>query len=343
MSGLRIALDASYSLDSTPTGVAVYSREILAGLAARHRAEWLWCCRPHRLVRALVRQVPRGVHRRPFWDGWVPSCDLFHGLNQRLPKAPMRRAVATFHDLFVMTGEYSTPEFRARFADQARQAANRADRVIAVSRFTATQVHDLLGVDRDRIDVVHHGHRGPVDPPNCPREPLILFVGAIQARKNIARLVEAFKSTPPEWRLVLAGSAGFGARDIIARIESSPRRSDITVTGWIPDAELRDLWSRASIFAFPSLDEGFGMPILDAMAWGVPVLTSNRSAMPEVADGAALEVDPFDTEAIAAGLCALAGDHAFRADLVRRGRLRVLEATWERAVDGTWAAYQKVT
>jgi glycosyltransferase involved in cell wall biosynthesis len=123
---------------------------------------------------------------------------------------------------------------------------------------------------------------------------------------------------------------------------ASPRRADIVVTGWIPDSDLEAWWSRASIFAFPSLDEGFGMPILDAMARGVPVLTSNLSAMPEVAGGAALEVDPTDTDAIAAGLARLMEDEGLRADLARRGRERVARATWERAVDETWAVYLKL-
>ena len=154
----------------------------------------------------------------------------------------MRRAVATFHDLFVMTGEYSTPEFRARFTAQARDAAARADAVIAVSEFTRSQVVSLLGVEPARVHVVHHGTRKFAEPLIAPpgREKVILNVGAIQKRKNIARLVEAFETLPPSWQLVLAGSNGYGAEEILARIEKSPARERINVTGLcLPGRALR--------------------------------------------------------------------------------------------------------
>ena len=148
----------------------------------------------------------------------------------------MRRAIATFHDLFVMTGEYSTPEFRARFTAQARDAALRADAVIAVSEFTRSQVISLLGVDPARVHVVHHGIRKLADPGGAPpsREKVILNVGAIQKRKNIVRLVEAFETLAPPWRLVLAGSHGYGAAEILARIEKSPARERIRSPGTSP-------------------------------------------------------------------------------------------------------------
>src|SRR5258706_242720 len=131
------------------------------------------------------------------------------------------------------------------------------------------------------------------------REDLVLTVGALQRRKNIARLVKAFETLPKSWRLKIAGpDDGYGAAAELAAIHQSPRRADIDVLGYVSAAELERLYQRARIFAFPSLDEGFGMPVLDAMAHGVPVITSTRSALPEVAGDAALLVDPHDTEAI---------------------------------------------
>src|SRR5262249_1438508 len=155
-----------------------------------------------------------------------------HGLNQRLPRIPMRRAVATFHDLFVLTGEYSTPEFRERFAAQARDAAARSDAIIAVSAFTREQVIRLLGGDGSRVHVVHHGVR-ELDLPLVAREKVILNVGAVQKRKNIQRLVEAFEGVDGDWRLVLAGSPGYGAVEILDRIARSAARDRIQVTGYV--------------------------------------------------------------------------------------------------------------
>jgi glycosyltransferase involved in cell wall biosynthesis len=249
--------------------------------------------------------------------------------------------VATFHDLFVMTGDYSTAEFRARFTEQARYAAARADAVIAVSAFTRQQVIGLLGTDPARVHVVHHGIRALADA-SAPvdREKIVLNVGAIQKRKNIARLVQAFECLPDDWQLVLAGSSGYGAAEILARIERSPARSRISVIGYVSPEELGRLYRRATIFAFPSLDEGFGMPVLEAMAAGIPVVTSNRSALPEVAGHAALLVDPEDTDALRQALRRLSEDAELRDELARLGTRWARDFTWEKAVRATWDVYQ---
>jgi glycosyltransferase involved in cell wall biosynthesis len=277
----------------------------------------------------------------------APNGDLFHALNQRVD-APARRTVSTFHDLFVITGEYSTPEFRARFAEQARQAARRSDLIIAVSRFTAGQVEEFLAVEPSRIRVIPHGvHVSSEDSAarhNLTRQNLVLFVGAIQRRKNVRALVQAFERMPASWRLALAGAAdGFGAAEELQAVESSPRKRDIDVLGYVTRTELEALYRRARIFAFPSLDEGFGMPVLDAMANSVPVITSRRSALPEVAGDAALLVNPDDPEEIAAALVRLASDEDLCDHLARRGRERALQFSWESALDKTWDVYRELT
>jgi glycosyltransferase involved in cell wall biosynthesis len=339
---VKIALDATYSVGPEPTGVGVYCREIIAALAQTHpEAAFLCCYRPHRLLRALAVPLPPNCRRRVFTDTWAPGVELFHGLNQRLPRARLRRAVSTFHDLFVLTGEYSTPEFRARFAAQARDAAARSDLIIAVSEFTANQLRDLLGVDRGRLRVVRHGVRLP-PLAAARRERMILHVGAIQRRKNVTRLVEAFERTGAGWRLVLAGGFGYGAAAILQRIRQSSRRPDIEVLGYVSEARLAELYARASIFAFPSLDEGFGLPVLEAMACGVAVLTSGRGALAEVAGDAAMLVDPEDTEAIAEGLRALMENVVLREDLAAKGRQRASAFSWERAAAQTWGVYQEL-
>jgi glycosyltransferase involved in cell wall biosynthesis len=339
---VRIALDATYSLGPELTGVGVYSREILHGLAARHpEARYTFCYRSHKFFKSFAEKIPAA--RRPFTETWLPGSDLFHGLNQRLPAARMRRCVTTFHDLFVMTGEYSTPAFRERFTAQAREAARRADLIICVSAFTAGQVETLLQVPREKLRVVHHGVRTPRELPEPgAREPLVLSVGSIQKRKNTARLVEAFEQTRPGWKLILAGAAGFGAEEIVARIQDSPRASDIQITGYISNDELAALYRRASLFAFPSLDEGFGIPVIEAMAHGVAVITSDRSALAEISGEAALHVNPNDTEELTNALQTLMDQAGLRRELVRQGLEWSAKFTWERAVDATWEVYQEL-
>jgi len=340
---LKIALDATYSLGPNLSGVGVYSREILYGLAQAHpETRFLFCYRPHRFSASFRTPIPPNSRRRLLWRSAPSTAELFHALNQRIERRH-RRTVVTFHDLFVMSGEYSTPEFRERFARQAKTAAERADLIVAVSRFTARQVEDYLHVDPARIRVILHGVR-PVAPSGRPvaREQMILFVGAIQKRKNVVRLVRAFEQTDPGWKLVLAGSYGYGSLEALARIETSSRRDDIEVLGYVPDAVLEALYQRASVFAFPSLDEGFGMPVLDAMARGVPVLTSFSSAMPEVAGDAALAVDPLNTESVAEGLRRITRDVALRDELSLKGHARCRKFSWEKAVDQTWGVYQEL-
>jgi glycosyltransferase involved in cell wall biosynthesis len=322
----------------------VYSRAILFGLAQAHpEAEYSFCYRPHRFRQSFSERLPRNCRRTILWNGWPSSPDLFHGLNQRIDSSRYRRTVATFHDLFVMTGDYSTPEFRRRFTELARAAAERSDLIITVSRFTAGQVEELLKVESARIRVIPHGAKPRLSVAQpVKREQMILFVGALQRRKNIVRLVEAFEGTAPGWKLVLAGSLGFGAEEILARIERSPRKADIQTPGYVPNTTLEELFQRASVFAFPSLDEGFGMPILDAMANGVPVLTSNASALQEVSGDAALLVDPLDVASIADGLRTLTEDQSLRDELTRKGLDHCKEFTWEKSVEQTWDVYREL-
>ena len=349
---MTVALDATYSVGDELSGVGVYSRELMGGLARAHpEARFLYCYRLHRFLRSWRESLPGNSRRALLTEGLAlpyPSwrrAAVFHGLNQRLPAVRRQRTVVTFHDLFVLSGEYSTAEFRARFVAQAREAAARADMILTVSAFTKSQVTGLLGVEPEKVRVVHHGIRQL--PPaqglkGAPRERVILHVGAIQKRKNLTRLVQAFEALDPSWRLVLAGSNGYGSEEILARIASSTARDRVLVTGYIRAAELARWYKSASIFAFPSLDEGFGMPVLEAMAAGLPVLTSNRSALPEVAGDAAMLVNPEDTDALEEALRELTNNEELRSRLATHGTARAQVFSWEKTVRETWNAYQNL-
>jgi glycosyltransferase involved in cell wall biosynthesis len=351
---VRIALDATYSVDPHPSGIAVYSHELLSGLARTYTEdEFLFCYRPKQW-----RHAPRPAFsnvRRRLLQPPLPtfSADLFHSLNQRVDRRPARKVISTFHDLFVMTGEYSSPEFRTRFTEQARRAAENSDLIIAVSQFTANQIGSLLAFDTSRIRVVPHGVRQPIAPAHPDRENMVLFVGALQSRKNVTRLIEAFEriacnrqarnSSADTWRLVLAGApSGYQAGQIIHRIENSTCRDRIQLAGYVSQSELEALYSRASIFALPSLDEGFGIPVLEAMAHGVPVVTSNRSALVELAGDAALLVDPYAVEDLECALDRLINDPDLRARLSDLGRSRAKRYTWDRAAEATYSIYQEL-
>jgi glycosyltransferase involved in cell wall biosynthesis len=340
---VRVALDATYSFGAGLSGVGVYSRELMNGLAASGFAEeWDWFYRSQRFWRALRLPRPPQVTRRLLADTWGNrAADIFHGLGQRLPAKRFRRQVATLHDLFVLSAEYSTGEFRERFAAQARAAAAGSDLIIAVSRFTAGQIENLLNVPRERIRVVHHGVL-PRLLPDIARENIVLCVGAIQRRKNQAMLIRAFRAMPAGWTLVLAGAEGFDAKDALREAAESSRAADIRITGYASEAELASWYARASIFAFPSFDEGFGMPVLEAMSAGIPVIAGNRSALPEVCDKAAILVDPTQEDDLASALQTLATDMDRRSSLVARGTARAAEFPWARAIHDTLDVYREL-
>ncbi len=340
---MRIALDATYSLGDELSGIGVYSREILTGLAALPRdVEWEWFYRSQRYMRARSLPRPANVRRRFLADSFGSrSADLFHGLNQRLPQKRFRLQVATFHDLFVLSGDYSTREFRERFAAQAREAAARADLIVAVSAFTASQLESYLGVPRSRVRVVHHGVI-PRAVPDLPREKMVLCVGAIQRRKNQARLIRAFRAMPADWTLLLAGSQGFEASEALRAAANSAAASRIHFTGYLSDEQIGRLYARASILAFPFLDEGFGMPVLEAMAAGLPVMAGNRSALPEICGDAAMLVDPFSEDEMGSALLNLANDASRRRELAAKGERQAAGFRWEKAVTETMAVYREL-
>lgn len=342
---MRIALDATYSVDPHPSGIAVYSRELMTGLAERHAGDEFVFAYRWKQFRRAAHFALENVDRRLLLPP-IPlfRADIFHALNQRLDTRPARRTVSTFHDLFVMTAEYSSPEFRARFTEQAKRAADHSDRIVAVSEFTAQQVTTLLGFERSRIRVIPHGVRVSAKrEAGAARERMILFVGALQARKNIVRLVEAFERLPAEWRLVLAGSKkGYGADKILKRIEESSACERIDVLGYVGGAKIDSLYAQAAVFAFPSLDEGFGIPVLEAMAHGTPVVSSSRSSIQEVADCAAVLVNPEDVDQIANALTRVIGDPVLWEDLSAKGLARAREFSWERAVEATYDLYQEL-
>ena len=355
---MTIALDATYSLSRSPSGVAVYCSNLINALASSApEKRFLLCYRANRFLAALRAPLPasncsRKLLEEAFCFLFRGRVSVFHGLNQRLPKCRFARTVTTFHDLFVINGDYSTAEFRRRFTLLAEDAARRSDRIITVSQYTADQVVKHLGCPREQISVIHHG----INPlPRFSDEdlaefrrrqgleaPFLLHVGAIQKRKNVVRVVEAFERLNSQFRLVLAGSAGYGAKEIMDRIESSRARERIQVHGYVDDRFLARLYRTATALIFPSLEEGFGFPVLEAMSAGLPVVTSNRSSLPEIAAGAARLVDPESTDEIEAGIEDVIVNQDLRERLVRQGRARAAEFNWIKAAHETLRVYAQL-
>ncbi len=265
-------------------------------------------------------------------------------------------SVVTIHDLgYLSFPEAHTARRRLELHLTTRWSLRAARRVIAISQATKDDLVRHYGADPARVSVVHHGLSPdfrPVEDPGAIAAararhglagPYLLYVGTVQPRKNLERLIEAFAlalgeaSELPDLTLAIAGRRGWLTEAIERRARELGIEGRVRFLGYLPDEELPALLSGATAFVFPSLYEGFGMPVLEAMACGAPVLTANSSSLPEVAGDAALLVDPRDTHAIAAGLRRLVQDEALRAELRARGLAHAAGFTWERCARETLA------
>ncbi|GAB4469218.1 MAG: glycosyltransferase family 1 protein [Anaerolineae bacterium] len=279
-----------------------------------------------------------------WWTG--PVC-LLHAPDFTLP--PVRRGTRTLltvHDLsFVRAPETAPASLRAYLNRAVPRSVARADHVLADSEATRQDLIALYGTSPEKISVLYSGvsaHFRPVRDTTAldavrrrcgiGAGPFILSVGTVQPRKNYLRLVEALhRLDRPDLRLVIAGGRGWLDDPLYARIDDLGLQDRVIFTGFVPDADLPALYSAARVFAFPSLYEGFGLPILEAMACGTPAVVSTASSLPEVAGDAALLVDPTDVDGLTHAIARLLDDEALRADLVARGRARVEAFTWDGA------------
>jgi glycosyltransferase involved in cell wall biosynthesis len=277
------------------------------------------------------------------------SLDVFYSPDFVLP--PTRRTTCTLltvHDLsFLHCPEVFVPPLRRYLERVVPRSIARADLVLADSAHTRFDIVSLLGVPPDRVQVLYSGV-----PPGFRSEPdlgegerlraryglggrrYVLSVGTLQPRKNYVRLIRAFanlepEAVEPEAQLVIAGGRGWLYQDIFAEAERHGDR--VRLLGFVDEADLPALYRNAALFAFPSLYEGFGLPVLEAMACGVPVVCSNASSLPEVAGDAALLVDPLDTDGLAEAMARVLEDAGLRREMVARGAAQAARFTWARA------------
>jgi glycosyltransferase involved in cell wall biosynthesis len=273
--------------------------------------------------------------------------DVTHSLHPLLLPARDAAQVVTIHDLdFLTHPERTQAEIRRDYPALARRHAHRADGVLVVSQFTARQVERHLGVSADRIVVC-----SPGAPPWRPREAppagggYILFLGSLEARKNVGGLLDAYEhllarrhDLPP---LVLAGKATAASREWLERLERAPLKGAARHIGYVEPARRREVYDGARILVQPSFEEGFGIPVLEAMTAGVPVVAANRGALPEVLGDAGPLVDPDEPEQIAAAIERLIDDEMYAAASAAKGVARAAHFSWARTARTVYEAYQQ--
>jgi glycosyltransferase involved in cell wall biosynthesis len=353
---MRILVDYRPALRAR-TGVGEYIHTLVGAYTAVHDDEVTlftssWKDRPSpstgRELRARIvdRRVPVSVlnylwHRLE----WPPAemlagnADVVHAAHPLIIPARRAAQVVTIHDLFFLASpERTRAEIRRDYAELAPAHARRADAVITSTAHTKALLIERLGVASDRICVCPPG--APTwqtlgRAPNVPRDGYVLFLGTLEPRKNLDVLLDAYallaRTSRPAPRLVIAGGATPDAQLWIDRITSQPLRERVLYKGYVAHDEREALYAGARALVLPSLDEGFGLPVLEAMSAGVPVVTSNRGSLPEVSGAAGVLLDPHDAPAWAATLERLAGDTPWATDLACAGLERARAFTWDKA------------
>ncbi len=372
-----IGIDASRALGGQVTGTERYSREIIRHLLLLPNAgEQRWrlyvpqppapdcfpdlpgveiCVLPARRLwthRALAAEIVR----RPPDVLFVPAHVI-----PLLPPPLLPPSVVTLHDVgYRYFPEAHTRAQRLYLDLSTRWSARVARRIIAPSRFTATDLARFYGVAAAKIRVIHEAaeagrktedegrseksaiHHSPF---TIYHSSYALYLGTIQPRKNLARLIEAYGKVVAQhgvkWDLVLAGKRGWLSDELYAAAARHGVAERVHFSGYVPDADVEALWNNALFFAFPSLFEGFGLPVLEAQQRGVPVMCANNSALPEVAGNAALLVDPRDVDALADAMLRLSQDEALRQKLIAAGYENVKRFSWEKAARETLAVLEK--
>ena len=371
---MRIAIDARIA-HYTGAGIGQYAIHLAQALARLDRTNQYVLLQSRKDRRTLVDEPH--VQRRSIWTPshhrWEQEAlaaefklfpalrrlnlDLLHSTDF-IPPLRLRgfKSVITVHDLAFLRWPHFLTEESARYYGQVEAAVERADRIIAVSESTKNDLVKLLGAPRDKITVVHEA-ADPLYRPMTRAEALasigskfplpdefILFVSTIEPRKNIATLLLAYRRLLDSYKsdvgLVLAGATGWLADQIFEKVEQLDLQRHVTFLGRVQNGDLLYLYNLACCLAHPAHYEGFGLPPLEAMACGTPVVVSNVSSLPEVVGDAALLIDPNDDEALAVALHRILSDESLRDSLRTKGLARARTFSWERTAQETLAVYQ---
>jgi glycosyltransferase involved in cell wall biosynthesis len=362
---MHIGIDASRATRPRRTGTEGYSLHLIQALLALDQRNEYTLYFNQAPAPGLLAQGPRCRHRvMPFSRLWTHlrlSAELAAhppGLllvpAHVLPLIHPRRSVVTIHDLgYLHEPQAHRPLDRLYLDFSNRFHVRAATRLLAISQATKDDLVSRYGVAPERVAVTYLAAGEDMHPVDDPTRvagvksnrgimgDYLLYVGTLQPRKNLTRLVQAFAPVAiqqPGLQLVIAGKKGWRYDEIFAQVHRLGLEGRVLFTGYVVSEDLPALYTGALAFVFPSLYEGFGMPVLEAMACGAPVVASNTSSLPEVAGDAALLVDPTDVAALSAALSRMAGDAALRCELRGRGLVQAARFSWDRCARETLAA-----
>lgn len=361
---MRIGIDASRYADSEATGVEWYSYHIINSLidefSGRKSHELVLYSRNKVKIKGVKNKV---LPAKRLWTLWTLSGEMRHNPpdalfvpSHVLPLHLPKKSVIMIHDVAFKNLRKSYSFFQYHYLNWATKfAVKNATKIIVPSEATADDLMKFFKCPKEKIEVVYHGFTAPkvsdkeIDKVMKNSEifkyfeitkdsPYILFVGRLESKKNLVRLVEAFdnfRESHPEYRLILAGKRGVGFERLLRAINRLRMANSVIMPGYVTEEEKAALYKYCKVFAFPSLYEGFGLPILEAFHHKKPVLTSHFSCLPEVAGDGACYVDPYDREVMTAALERLVNDENFAEKLVHLGTERLKSFTWKKAAEQT--------
>jgi glycosyltransferase involved in cell wall biosynthesis len=367
---VRVAIDARKLHDF---GIGTYIRNLLRYVSRMDREnEYVILCQEPDLgigaqlgpnFRTVLEPSPNYSIREQFHVPWVllrEQPDVFHAPHYVLPAAVRCRSVVTIHDTIHLTFPQYLPNRLAYAYARGSMwvAAHHSHRILTVSEASKRDILRFFHVPAEKVVVVHNAiderfSRTP-RPEDVERvrerfqlqQRFVLYVGNIKPHKNLERLIEAFQTLRrgelDDLKLLIIGDEISRYPALRRAVHRLKLHKHVRFLGYLPDETLAILYRLASVFVFPSLYEGFGLPPLEAMASGTPVVTSNVSSLPEVTGDAAVLVDPYDVGAIEAGMRRVLTDPVLADDMRRKGLLRAREFSWERSVAQTWKVYQEV-
>lgn len=312
--------------------------------------------------------IPYGVYKRiwrflPFTYNFLfnSNADIYHFFNFIVPPRIKGKVIVTVHDMVYKAYPETMSDKNFKLLDrELKRSLDRADKIVTVSEFSKMEISNLINIPSSKIDVVYNGvdeiyYNNDFDenqqekirtkyglPPKY-----MLYLGTIEPRKNIGRIIEAYYNYVRETRddvyLVIAGKIGWKCDEVFQKIRDYRLEKRIILTGYVEEDDKPLIYKMSSLFIFPSLYEGFGMPVLEAMAAGVPVITSKTSALPEVAGDAAMPVDPLDVGQIAEYIKIVFRDDALRNDMIKRGIRQSMKFSWEKSAEKLLSIYEEVS
>src|SRR5688500_12973439 len=367
---MRIAIDARKLRDF---GIGTYIRNILTELSRLDRTnEYVVLCRPDDLDSGDVlgrnfRMVPETAPTYSLSEQfriplalWREGVTLFHAPHYVLPPLVRCPSVVTIHDcIHLMFPQYLPSRLALTYArGSITLASRRATRVLTVSESSKRDILRFVDVPAGKIDVIYNAYdeRFGVEPREEDvirvreryqlHDEFVLYAGNVKPHKNLERLIQAFylvrKRGLDRLKLVLIGDEISRYAALRRAVHQHQLHKYVRFLGYMPESTLAVMYRLAGVFVFPSLYEGFGLPPLEAMASGTPVVTSNVSSLPEVAGDAAVLVDPYDPQAIADGIYRVRSDTGFQSDLRNRGLARARQFSWETSVRRVWDIYHEV-